>query len=181
MVAEPPLGCGAAATPADAPEITEIALFEEHLLAALPLDHRLAGKNRSARRLSPTNCWCWLTATVWPTRRWPPAEQSTARLGVGCKAPCRPQPGDAGEPGGGGLWDYSDSGPGRGLARGTRHCSPAAHRAIIQDNSPREPAGFPRPQALRALEKVIRKAVGSALGQGCKSGPPAVQKANKTR
>jgi LysR family hydrogen peroxide-inducible transcriptional activator len=41
--------------------------------------------------------------------------------------------------------------------------------------------GFPRPQALRALEKVIRKAVGSALGQGCQSGLTAVQKANKTR
>jgi LysR family hydrogen peroxide-inducible transcriptional activator len=41
--------------------------------------------------------------------------------------------------------------------------------------------GFPRPQALRALEKVIRKAVGPVLGQGCQSGVPAVQKAPKTR
>lgn len=32
------------ATPADVPEITEIALFDEPLLAALPADHRLAGK-----------------------------------------------------------------------------------------------------------------------------------------
>jgi LysR family hydrogen peroxide-inducible transcriptional activator len=31
------------ATRPDAPEITEIALFDEPLLAALPLDHRLAG------------------------------------------------------------------------------------------------------------------------------------------
>jgi LysR family hydrogen peroxide-inducible transcriptional activator len=60
------------ATAADSPEITEIALFEEHLLAALPLDH-------------------WLTDIAWPTRRWLPAEQRTARLGAGCKARCRPQ------------------------------------------------------------------------------------------
>jgi len=41
--------------------------------------------------------------------------------------------------------------------------------------------GFPRPQALRALEKVIRKVVGPAMGQGCLSGLQAVQKAKKAR
>ena len=34
------------ATPPDSPEITEIALFDEPLLAALPLSHRLAGSKK---------------------------------------------------------------------------------------------------------------------------------------
>ena len=42
-------------------------------------------RNQSAKRRSPTNCWCWLTGTAWPIRRWPPAERRTERLGAGCR------------------------------------------------------------------------------------------------
>jgi len=81
------MGCGTplgwrAGYAAMAPEITEIALFRS-LVGALLSTTVWRGKNRSARRLSPTNCWCWLTP-LSGNQAWPPAEQSTARLGV-CK------------------------------------------------------------------------------------------------
>ncbi len=41
--------------------------------------------------------------------------------------------------------------------------------------------GFPRLQALRALGRMIRKAVCPAMGQGCLTGLRAVQKTDKTR
>ena len=99
------------ATAADSPEITEIALFEEPLLAALPLDHRLAG----AKTVS---------------------EEALA----------------------GELLVLADDSLGhRDIA--LRRLAGQSSRTIRLASRP----GYPRPQALRALEKVIRAEVGAAL------------------
>jgi len=170
------------ATPADAPEITEIALFEEHLLAALPLDHRLAGEESISEEaladellvLADGHCLANQALAACG------AKHGAARSGLqGSMQAATLET----------LVNLVAAGYGTTLipalaadslvARGIvlRPLTGQSSRTIRLASRP----GFPRPQALRALEKVIRKAVGSALGQGCKSGPPAVQKANKTR
>jgi LysR family hydrogen peroxide-inducible transcriptional activator len=170
------------ATPADAPEITEIALFEEHLLAALPLDHRLAGEESVSEEaladellvLADGHCLANQALAACG------AKDGAARSGLqGSMQAATLET----------LVNLVAAGYGATLipalaadslvARGIilRPLTGQSSRTIRLASRP----GFPRPQALRALEKVIRKAVGSALGQGCQSGLTAVQKANKTR
>jgi LysR family hydrogen peroxide-inducible transcriptional activator len=152
------------ATDPDAPEITEIALFEEPLLAALPLDHRLAlGATVSEEALSDellvlSDGHCLANQAL---------------------AACGPRSG-AGRNGLQGsmqaatletLVNLVAAGYGttlipalaadslglRGIA--LRPLTGKSSRTIRLASRP----GFPRPQALRAIEKVIRQTVGRAL------------------
>jgi LysR family hydrogen peroxide-inducible transcriptional activator len=170
------------ATAADAPEITEIALFEEHLLAALPPDHRLAGEESVSEEaladellvLADGHCLANQAlaacgAKHGPARSGLQGSMQAATLetlvnlvAAGYGATLIPAL-------------AADSLAARGIV--LRPVTGQSSRTIRLASRP----GFPRPQALRALEKIIRKAVGPALSQGCQSGPPAVQKANKTR
>jgi LysR family hydrogen peroxide-inducible transcriptional activator len=170
------------ATPADAPEITEIALFEEHLLAALPLDHRLAREesvNEEALGeellvLSDGHCLANQALAACG------AKHGAARSGL--QASMQAATLET-------LVNLVAAGYGATLipalaadslvARGIilRPLRGQSSRTIRLASRP----GFPRPQALRALEKVIRKAVGPVLAQGCQSGLPPVQKTPKTR
>ncbi len=77
------------ATPAAAPEITEIELFREPLLAALPPRHKFSRANPCRRKRWPVSCWCSPKATASPTRRLPPAGSVPARHAAHCKAECR--------------------------------------------------------------------------------------------
>jgi LysR family hydrogen peroxide-inducible transcriptional activator len=169
------------ATASDAPEITEIALFEEHLLAALPLDHRLAGEesvNEEALAeelmvLSDGHCLANQALAACG------AKHGAARSGL--QASMQAATLET-------LVNLVAAGYGATLipalaadsltARGIilRPLTGKSSRTIRLASRP----GFPRPQALRALEKVIRKAVGPALVDGCQSGVPSVQKASKT-
>jgi LysR family hydrogen peroxide-inducible transcriptional activator len=170
------------ATAADAPEITEIALFEERLVAALPLDHRLAGEQSVTEEdladellvLADGHCLAnhalaACGAKVGPGRNALQSSMQAATLetlvnlvAAGYGATLIPAL-------------ACDSLGRRGIV--LRPLAGMSSRTIRLASRP----GFPRPQALRALEKVIRRAVGSAMGQGLLCGPPAVQNAIKTR
>ena len=170
------------ATPADAPEITEIALFEEHLLAALPLDHRLAGEESVSEEaladellvLADGHCLANQALAACG------AKDGAARSGLqGSMQAATLET----------LVNLVGAGYGATLipalaadslvARGIilRPLAGKSSRIIRLASRP----GFPRPQALRALEKVIRKAVSPAMAQGCQGGLTAVQKTDKTR
>lgn len=170
------------ATPADAPEISEIALFKERLLAALPLDHRLAGEESVSEKaladellvLAEGHCLANQALAACGSKNGAvrsglQASMQAATLetlvnlvAAGYGATLIPAL-------------AADSLSGRGIV--LRPLSGQSSRTIRLASRP----GFPRPQALRALEKVIRKAVGPALGQSSQSGPLAVQKANEIR
>jgi LysR family hydrogen peroxide-inducible transcriptional activator len=163
------------ATPADSPEITEIALFDEPLLAALPPDHRLAGAAVVSEEalaeemlvLADGHC---LAAHALAACGKQPARLSggTGRSGAGHGRVER-----------GGLQATmqaatletlvnlvaagygatlipalaAESLGGRGIA--LRPLAGRSSRTIRLASRP----GFPRPQALRALEKIIRRAI----------------------
>jgi len=170
------------ATAADAPEITEIALFEERLLAALPPDHRLAREesvNENALAdellvLADGHCLAPQALAACG------AKQGSARRGL--QASMQAATLET-------LVNLVAEGYGTTLIPALAADSLAARGIILRPlagHSSRtirlaSRPGFPRPQALRALEKVIRKAVSPAMAQGCQSGLPAVQKTNKTR
>ena len=152
------------ATPPDAPEITEIALFDEPLLAALPLKHRRAGARRVSEEelseellvLADGHCL---------------ANQALAACGA------KAGPGRSGlrnsmqaatlET----LVNLVAAGYGATLIPALAADSfrrreivllPLAGHTARTIRLASRP-GFPRPQALRALEKVIRKAVATGL------------------
>jgi LysR family hydrogen peroxide-inducible transcriptional activator len=153
------------ATAAEAPEITEIALFDEPLLAALPLDHRLAGARTVTADaladelmiLADGHCLANHALAACGTKR------SVSRTGfqnsmqaatletlvnlvaAGYGATLIPAL-------------AADSLGRRGIV--LRPLAGRSSRTIRLASRP----GFPRPQALRALEKTIRRAVGTALG-----------------
>jgi LysR family hydrogen peroxide-inducible transcriptional activator len=154
------------ATPADSPEITEIALFDEPLLAALPLDHRLAAR-----------------AVV--SEEWLAEEMLVLAEGHCLANQALAACGKSGALGGGSvprrsglqstmqaatletLVNLVAAGYGatlipalaaeslgqRGIA--LRPLSGESKRTIRLATRP----GFPRPQALRALEKTIQRAI----------------------
>jgi len=152
------------ATTTDAPEITEIALFEEPLLAALPLDHRLTSKETVTEAdlvdellvLADGHC-----------------------LANHALAACGPKGGAARSGLQGSMQAATletlvnlvaagygttlipalaaDSLVRRGIA--LRSLAGKSSRTIRLASRP----GFPRPQALRAIEKIIRQTVGQAM------------------
>ncbi|MFZ0743870.1 MAG: LysR substrate-binding domain-containing protein [Terracidiphilus sp.] len=151
------------ATHAEAPEITEIALFEEPLLAALPLNHRLA-KSPTVHEdalsdellvLAEGHCLANQALAACGTKHGPRAgfqgsmqaatlETLVNLVAAGYGATLIPAlaAGSLGQ---------------RGIA--LRKLAGRSARTIRLASRP----SFPRPQALRAVEKVIRKAAGSAL------------------
>jgi LysR family hydrogen peroxide-inducible transcriptional activator len=154
------------ATEADAPEITEIALFDEPLLAALPLHHPLAGKPEVSEEalgeemlvLAEGHCLAAQAlaacgkpvpqrGAVLPQRSALQSSMQAATLetlvnlvaaGYGATLIPALAAGSLGQ---------------RGIA--LRPLAGGSSRTIRLASRP----GFPRPQALRALEKVIRRAV----------------------
>jgi LysR family hydrogen peroxide-inducible transcriptional activator len=155
------------ATPADAPEITEIALFEEHLLAALPPDHRLAGeKNVSEKALADellvladghclaNHALAACGSKAGPERNTLQSSMQAATLET--------------------LVNLVAAGYGTTLIPALAADSLAARGIVLRPlagHSSRtirlaSRPGFPRPQALRAIEKVIRRAVAPAMRQG---------------
>ena len=149
------------ATPADSPEITEISLFDEPLLAALPLKHRLAAQKTVSEEalagellvLADGHCLAnhALAACGGKTAPAHNRLQGTMQaasletlvnlVAAGYGATLIPAL-------------AADSLAARGIA--LRPLSGKSTRTIRLASRP----GFPRPQALRALEKVIRRAVG---------------------
>jgi len=154
------------ATPADAPEITEISLFDEPLLAALSLDHRLAGAltvseedlSEELMVLADGHCLANHALAACGTKRSAPRhglqgsmqaatlETLVNLVAAGYGATLIPAL-------------AADSLGLRGIA--LRPLAGQSSRTIRLASRP----GFPRPQALRALERVIRRAVGRVLVQ----------------
>jgi LysR family hydrogen peroxide-inducible transcriptional activator len=152
------------ATAADSPEITEIALFEEPLLAALPLDHRLAGAKTVSEEalagellvLADGHCLSNQALSACGAKGGPArtALQNSMQaatletlvnlVGAGYGATLIPAL-------------AADSLGHRDIA--LRQLAGQSSRTIRLASRP----GYPRPQALRALEKVIRAEVGAAL------------------
>jgi LysR family transcriptional regulator, hydrogen peroxide-inducible genes activator len=154
------------ATPPDAPEITEIALFDEPLLAALPLDHPLAAEaiiteeSLADEMLVLADGHCLSTqalaacgkpvpqrGTAAPQRSALQNSMQAATLetlvnlvaaGYGATLIPALAAGSLGQ---------------RGIA--LRPLAGQSSRTIRLASRP----GFPRPQALRALEKTIRRAI----------------------
>jgi LysR family hydrogen peroxide-inducible transcriptional activator len=148
------------ATPAESPEITEIALFDEPLLAALPLRHRLAAEESVTEEaladdllvLADGHCLANQALAACGGKSGVPRNrlQNSMRaasletlvnlVAAGYGATLIPAL-------------AADSLALRGIV--LRPLTGKSCRTIRLASRP----GFPRPQALRALEKVIRKAV----------------------
>jgi len=149
------------ATKADAPEVTEIALFVEPLLAALPVDHALANRNRVREEdladellvLAEGHCLANQALTACGTKHG-----RKAALQGSMQAATLDTLVNLVAAGYGATLIPSlavDSLSRRDIA--VRRLAGHSSRTIRLASRP----GYPRPQALRALERVIRKAVGS--------------------
>jgi len=156
------------ATAAESPEITELALFDEPLLAALPLDHRLAKAESVSEEeladelmvLADGHCLASHALAACGAKRAFPR----AGLQSGLQSTMQAATLET-------LVNLVAAGYGstlipalaasslvqRGIA--LRPLAGGSCRTIRLASRP----GFPRPQALRALEKVIRKAIGGSL------------------
>lgn len=155
------------ASEAETPEITEIALFAEPLLAALPPNHRLAGKTHVDEQalsdellvLADGHCLANQALAACKAKEIPGGSglQQNMRaanletlvnlVATGYGATLIPAL-------------AADSLGQRGIT--LRPLTGGTSRTIRLASRP----GFPRPQALRVLEKTIRKTVGKALGNG---------------
>lgn len=150
------------ATPSDSPEITEIPLFEEPLLAALPPGHRLAGNKSVSEKdlaqellvLADGHCLanqalaaCGARAASQRTPLQASMQAATLETLVNLVA--------AGY--GSTLVPALAAGSLRHLDIVLRPLTGNSSRTIRLASRP----GFPRPQALRALEKVIRSRIGT--------------------
>jgi LysR family hydrogen peroxide-inducible transcriptional activator len=152
------------ATPPDAPEITELALFDEPLLAALPLHHPL----RKAAAVSEESLAGELLVLADGHCL---ANQAMAACGArnGVQRGAMPATMQAStlET----LVNLVAAGYGStllpALAADSFRRREIVLRPLAGDSSRTirlvSRPGFPRPQALRALERVIRKAVGAAI------------------
>jgi LysR family transcriptional regulator, hydrogen peroxide-inducible genes activator len=151
------------ATKTDAPEITEIALFEEPLMAALPKNHRLAKKNSVREEdladellvLAEGHCLANQALAACGTKHgrlagWQGSMQAATLdtlvnlVAAGYGATLIPA-----------LAVES-------LQRRDIVVRPLAGHSARTIRLASRP-GYPRPQALRAIEKVIRKAVGGRV------------------
>jgi LysR family transcriptional regulator, hydrogen peroxide-inducible genes activator len=153
------------ATPPGAPEVTDLALFDEPLLAALPLRHKLVGAKRvqedalAGELLVLADGHCL-------------ASQALAACGARAGIPRTATPGKAS-----GSMQASTletlvnlvaAGYGTTLLPALAADSFRAREIILRPLAGKSSRtirlvsrpGFPRPQALRALERVILKAVG---------------------
>jgi LysR family hydrogen peroxide-inducible transcriptional activator len=152
------------ATESESPEITEIALFDEPLLAALPPDHRLAGEKTVSEEaladellvLADGHCLANLALTSCGAKGGPERsvlqssmQAATLETLVNLVA--------AGY--GTTLIPALAAGSLRQRGIALRPLAGGSSRTIRLASRP----GFPRPQALRALEKVIRRAVGPVV------------------
>jgi len=154
------------ATPPEAPEITELALFDEPLLAALPLNHRL----RNAARVNEDALAGELLVLADGHCL---ANQAMAACGArnGVQRGAMPASMQAStlET----LVNLVAAGYGStllpALAADSFRRREIALRPLAGDSSRTirlvSRPGFPRPQALRALERVIRKAVGPKIAK----------------
>jgi LysR family transcriptional regulator, hydrogen peroxide-inducible genes activator len=152
------------ATPADAPEITEIAIFDEPLLAALPRHHRLAGDESVSEKalagellvLADGHCLADQALAACGEKHGPPRNRLQGSMqaasletlvnlvAAGYGATLIPAL-------------AADSLSVRGIT--LRPLTGKSSRTIRLASRP----GFPRPQALRAIEKTIRRAIGNAV------------------
>lgn len=152
------------ATPPESPEITEIALFDEPLLAALPLQHRLASAKRVSEEslarellvLADGHCLAAQALAACGAKHAPPRtslqgamQASTLETLVNLVAA-----------GYGATLLPALSAP--SFRRREIVMLPLAGKSIRTIRLASRP-GFPRPQALRAIEKVIRRAVAAAF------------------
>jgi LysR family hydrogen peroxide-inducible transcriptional activator len=152
------------ATAAESPEITELALFDEPLLAALPLNHRLA-KAKSVNEhaladellvLADGHCLAnHALAACGAKRALPRTGLQSSMQAATLETLVNLVAADYGSTLIPALAASSLVQRGITLRPLTGH----SFRTIRLASRP----GFPRPQALRALEKVIRNAVGGAL------------------
>jgi LysR family transcriptional regulator, hydrogen peroxide-inducible genes activator len=155
------------ATPADSPEITEIALFDEPLLAALPANHRLAGETCVSEKalaaellvLAEGHCLanhalaaCGAKPGVARTSLQNSMQAATLETLVNLVA--------AGY--GATLVPALAADALRRLDIVMLPLAWDSSRTIRLASRP----GFPRPQALRALERVIRSRIGAPGGNG---------------
>lgn len=148
------------ATPPDAPEITEIALFDEPLLAALPLKHRRAGAKRVAEEdltdellvLAEGHCLANQALAACGAKAGPGLSGLRSSMQAATLET---------------LVNLVAAGYGATLIPALAADSfrrreivllPLAGRTSRTIRLASRP-GFPRPQALRALEKTIRRAV----------------------
>ena len=163
------------ATASDAPEITEISLFDEPLLAALPLNHRLAAAQSVAEEdlaeellvLADGHCLASHALAACGAKR---ALSRTALQGSMQAATLET------------LVNLVAAGYGATLipalaadSLGRRGISlhPLRGRSSRTIRLVSRP-GFPRPQALRAVEKTIRRAVTAALPKSAPMHRPQV-------
>jgi LysR family hydrogen peroxide-inducible transcriptional activator len=151
------------ATEADAPEITEIALFDEPLLAALPLDHPQASRKKVDEEklaaeilvLADGHCLSNQTLSICGAKRTTPI----SALQSGMHAATLETLVNLVAAGYGATLIPALAAPSlgqRGIA--LRQLTGKSSRTIRLASRP----GFPRAQALRALEKVIRTAARKA-------------------
>jgi len=153
------------ATTEDAPEITEIALFNEPLLAALPRLHRLAGAEQVAEEelagellvLAEGHCLAHQALSACGEKTGPPRNRLQGQMQAASLET---------------LVNLVAAGYGATLIPALaaeslsqreivlRPLAGSSARTIRLASRP----GFPRPQALRALEKIIRRAVQIAPG-----------------
>jgi LysR family transcriptional regulator, hydrogen peroxide-inducible genes activator len=159
------------ATDTEAPEITEIPLFAEPLLAALPLNHRLAtarsvdedALNDELLVLAEGHCLANQALAACGTKHGPRTGLSKTGLHGSMQAATLETLVNLVAAGYGAtlIPALAANSLGR-LGIALRPLSGRSTRTIRLASRP----GFPRPQALRALEKVIRKAVQSTLKKG---------------
>ena len=159
------------AAKADAPEVTELALFDEPLYAALPAQHRLAGQKTvkeellAAELLVLADGHCLAAQALAACRA-----KHEIRRGGWQGAARRTMHGSMQASTLETLVNLVAAGYGATLIPALALKSFAGHNIVLRPLAGRvtrtirltSRPGFPRPQALRALEKVIRKAVGGS-------------------
>lgn len=154
------------ATPPDAPEITELALFDEPLLAALPLHHRLAGAKSVNEKalagellvLADGHCLASQAMAACGARNGAQRGAMSASMQASTLET---------------LVNLVAAGYGATLLPALAADSFRAREIVLRPLAGESARtirlvsrpGFPRAQALRVLERVIRKAVSSAMAQ----------------
>jgi len=154
------------ATPPESPEITEIALFDEPLLATLPTNHRMAAAKKVSEEsmakellvLADGNCLANQVLAACGARRSQKHSQHAGTLQASTVET---------------LVNLVAAGYGATLLPALAADSfrrreivmlPLAGKSSRTIRLASRP-GFPRPQALRALEKVVKRAVSVALAK----------------
>jgi LysR family hydrogen peroxide-inducible transcriptional activator len=152
------------ATPPDAPEITEIALFDEPLLAALPFNHPLAESETVTEEDLADELMVLADGHCLANHALAACGRKAAAARGGFQSSMQAATLET-------LVNLVAAGYGATLLpalaadsfrRREIHMLPLAGQSSRTIRLASRP-GFPRPQALRALEKVIRKAVSAAL------------------